>query len=122
MTDCIRTLAFFFAITLSAPALHANDAKAEKTVAPAIDFEQSAARPDVIDALQLETTSIRGNQELPKVLYIVPWKEPSVGNLVGKPVSSLIDEVLAPVDRDVFRRQTNYFGQLYGGTEAGDGD
>ncbi len=69
------------------------------------------------DRLELDSSSIRGNQELPKVLYIVPWKDPALGDLVGKPVNSLVDEVLAPVDREVFRRQTDYFDQLYGGTE-----
>ena len=62
----------------------------------------------------LESTSIRGNQELPRVLYIVPWKDPRLGDVVGRPVNSLIDEVLAPVDRDAFLRQTKYFDQLYG--------
>jgi hypothetical protein len=73
------------------------------------------------DRLQLDATSIRGNQELPRVLYIVPWKDAAIGDLVGKPVNSLIDEVLAPLDRDVFLRQTKYFDQLYGdvGDEAG---
>ena len=66
------------------------------------------------DRLELDATSIRGNQELPKVLYIVPWQDPELGDLVGKPVNSLVDEVLAPVDREVFRRQIRYFDQLYG--------
>ena len=65
------------------------------------------------DQMDLDTTAIRGNQELPKVLYIVPWKDPSLGELVGKPVNSLVDEVIAPVDREVFLRQTKYFDQLY---------
>ena len=69
--------------------------------------------------LELDITSIRGNQELPRVMYIVPWKDPTIGNLVGKPVNSLVDEVLTPVDRDVFRRQTKYFDQLYGAPDAG---
>ncbi len=69
------------------------------------------------DRLELDSTSIRGNQELPRVLTIVPWKDPALGDLVGKPVNSLVDEALAPVDREVFRRQTSYFDQLYGGAE-----
>lgn len=73
--------------------------------------------------LDLEATEIRGNQELPKVLYIVPWKDPAMAELAGRPVNSLVEEVLAPVDRDVFRRQSRYFGQLYGpaGQAAGPG-
>ena len=58
--------------------------------------------------------TIIGDQELPRVLYIVPWKDPALGDLVGKPVNSLVDEALAPVDREVFRRQISYFDQLYG--------
>lgn len=27
------------------------------------------------DSIELETTIIRGNKELPKILYIVPWKD-----------------------------------------------
>ncbi|HZQ61609.1 MAG TPA: hypothetical protein VFC24_09690, partial [Casimicrobiaceae bacterium] len=59
--------------------------------------------------LQLDTTDITGNQELPKVLYIVPWKRSDLGDLLGKPANSLIDEVLQPVDRDVFRRENRYY-------------
>ena len=64
------------------------------------------------DSLELDTTQITGNRELPKVLYIVPWKRSDLGDLVGKPVNSLLDEVLAPVDRDVFKRQNRYYDAL----------
>jgi hypothetical protein len=70
------------------------------------------------DRLDLDTTSIRGNQELPKVLYIVPWKEPGLAEPAGRPLNSLVDEVLAPVDREVFRRQMRYFDQLYVGAAS----
>ena len=73
--------------------------------------EQKTA--DQLDRLNLDTTSITGSQELPKVLYIVPWKQAGIGDLTGKPVNSLLDEVLTPLDRDVFRRQVRYFDQLY---------
>ncbi len=67
------------------------------------------------DRLQLDTTSVTGNQELPRVMAIVPWKDAGIGELAGRPVNSLLDEVLAPVDREVFRRQVNYYEQLYTG-------
>jgi len=66
------------------------------------------------DRADLEGTSIIGSRELPKVTYIVPWKKPEVGDLVGKPVESLLDEALAPVDREVFRRQVEYHGLVKG--------
>ena len=57
---------------------------------------------------------ITGNQELPKVLYIVPWKKSDPGDLMGPPVNTLLDEVLAPLDREEFVRQVDYYGDLYG--------
>jgi hypothetical protein len=77
------------------------------------------------DRLQLDTTEITGNQELPKVLYIVPWKRADLGDLLGKPANSLLDEVLQPIDRDVFKRQNRYYDALKpdasGGADKGAG-
>jgi len=56
------------------------------------------------DRLELDTTTVTGNRELPKVQYIVPWKRADVGNLPGQPFNTLLDEALTPVDREVFRR------------------
>lgn len=64
------------------------------------------------DRANIDGTKIIGNRELPKVLYIVPWKKPLPGELAGRPVQSVLDEALAPVDRDVFRRQVQYDAQL----------
>ncbi len=65
-----------------------------------------------MDRLNLEATDVTGNSELPKVLYIVPWKRSDLGDMVGRPVNSLLDEVLQPVDRDVFRRENRYYDAL----------
>jgi hypothetical protein len=64
------------------------------------------------DRADIDRTQIIGNRELPKVLYIVPWKKPLPGELSGRSVVSVIDEALAPVDRDVFRRQVHYSAQV----------
>ncbi|HEY1391816.1 MAG TPA: hypothetical protein VFV25_00465 [Methylibium sp.] len=64
------------------------------------------------DQANIDATKIIGNRELPKVLYIVPWKKPQPGDLSGRPVASVLDEALAPVDRDVFRRQVRYDAQV----------
>jgi hypothetical protein len=60
------------------------------------------------DRAEIDPTKIIGNRELPKVLYIVPWKKPLPGDLAGRPPVSVVDEALAPIDRDVFRRQVRY--------------
>ena len=64
------------------------------------------------DRADIDRSQIVGNRELPKVLYIVPWKKPLPGELSGRPVVSVLDEALAAVDRDVFRRQLRYDQQL----------
>ncbi len=71
----------------------------------------------VMDVMQLDRTEITGNQELPKVLYIVPWKKSDPGDLIGRPVNTLLDEVLAPLDREEFIRQVDYYSDLYGDDE-----
>lgn len=70
------------------------------------------------DRVDLEGTSIIGNRELPKVLYIVPWKEPDLGDLGELPPTGLLDEVVSPVDREVFRRQLDYYAFIEA-SEAG---
>ncbi len=68
----------------------------------------------VMDELDLSRTEITGNQELPTVLYIVPWRKSDPGDLMGRPVNTLLDEVLAPLDRTEFVRQVNFYNDLYG--------
>jgi hypothetical protein len=62
-----------------------------------------------IDRLELGTATVTGDREQPKVMYIVPWKHSDIGDLAGKPMNSLVDEILAPVDRDVFKREVVYY-------------
>jgi hypothetical protein len=82
----------------------------DSAAAPAKAAAPKAAKGP--DRLQLDTTAITGNRELPKVLYIVPWKRSDLGDLAGRPVNSLLDEVLQPLDRDVFRRENRYYDAL----------
>ena len=78
---------------------------------------RSSYNGGVMDEMDLGRTEITGNQELPKVLYIVPWQKSDPGDLTGKPVNTLLDEILAPVDRTEFLRQVEYYDDLYGETE-----
>ena len=73
---------------------------------------KSPAPEKVVDRLQLDATAITGNRELPKVMSIVPWKAAEPPGGPDRPMGSLIDEVLAPVDRDEFRREITYFRDL----------
>ena len=67
----------------------------------------AAAQGD--DEVKLDTSTVTGNRELPKVMVIVPWKKAAPGDVPGRPVDSLLDESLEPVGRATFRRElANY--------------
>ncbi len=66
------------------------------------------------DRIQLDNTAILGSRELPKVTYIVPWKSSNIaelGNVVG---GSSLSENLQALDREVFRKELDYFSMLEG--------
>ena len=122
---------FMLAMLLAAFATFAQETTSDEDLMPAVDtssLEQEESRETqditrqttgsrVMDSIELGRTEITGNQELPKVLYIVPWKKSDPGDLMGKPVNTLLDEVLAPIDREEFIRQVDYYGDLYGEDE-----
>jgi hypothetical protein len=109
------------------PATSTDASPAVDTSAPTETEAQTQAQPDnkaapgrrtQSDRLDLDTTIVTGNRELPKVLYIVPWKKADLGDLPAQPFNTLLDEVLTPVDRDVFRREVTYYGVVSGASAA----
>lgn len=57
---------------------------------------------------ELSGISIIGNKEAPKSLYIVPWKSSEVG-VESDLVSSLMDDKLKPLDKEVFMRELEFY-------------
>jgi hypothetical protein len=96
----------------AAPAVTSAPSKSVASRPPAAPTRPGAAAARPHDQIDLDATQITGNRELPNVMYIVPWKKPDLGEYAGRPPKSLLDEILAPVDRDVFRRQNRYFAAL----------
>ena len=102
--------------------------KTNTDASPAVDTSATpgvdTSKPDAPgrraqnDRVTLDTTIVTGNRELPKVLYIVPWKKADLGDLPAQPFNTLLDEVLTPVDRDVFRREVTYYGVVSSGGNA----
>jgi len=112
-------LRLLVAFLLLAPVARAQETTpiAPPAEAPAPPAEEPAVkadspRPPTMDHLELDPTAITGNRELPKVMVIVPWKRAELGDLTGRPANSLLNEVLEPVDREVFRRELRYFEAL----------
>jgi len=100
-------VAALMALAVCRSVAYASEPPATPAGRPSASTEQRA-----IDRLQLDSTSITGNRELPKVMSIVPWKaaEPPAGP--DRPMGSLIEELLAPLDRDEFRREIAYHRDL----------
>jgi hypothetical protein len=90
----------------STPSAGARTAPAARTTPAPASGQKSGAK---VDRLDLGTATVTGDREQPKVMYIVPWKRSDIGDLAGKPMNSLVDEILAPVDRDVFKREVVYY-------------
>ncbi len=90
---------------------------AVSSAALATDVTRDERSGYVMDSIDLGRTEITGNAELPTVLYIVPWQKSEPGDMQGKPVNTLLDEVLAPLDREEFVRQVNYYDDLNGVSE-----
>jgi hypothetical protein len=95
-------------------------AEAPKAAEPSTSSERAGGPRAVVrnDRLELDTTTVTGNRELPKVMYVVPWKKSDLGDLPAQPFNTLLDEALTPVDRDVFRREVTYYGAINGGADA----
>ena len=89
------------------------DAAAEPALASAGDSPRRDAGRGVMDEIELGRSEITGDQSLPKVLYIVPWQKAVSGDFIGRPVNTLLDEVLAPLNRDEFLRRIDYYQELY---------
>ena len=58
-------------------------------------------------AKALSGMSIVGNDEAPKALYIVPWESSEIGKETR--LDTMLNEGDVPVDKDVFRRQLEFY-------------
>ena len=66
------------------------------------------------ERIQLDDTSIVGSRELPKVTYIVPWKSTDIMELSSVSGKGSFSENMQALDRDVFRKELDYFSMLEG--------
>lgn len=106
---CIVLLAAS-ALLLSAPSVFAQEAESSAESQSERVADDKNKPP--ASSIQLKTTSVTGSRELPKVLVIVPWKTSEALGPGERPLASLVEEALTPVDPDVFRRQLDYYTEL----------
>ena len=72
------------------------------------------------ERLEMEGTQIIGNKELPKILYIVPWKSAEPFVIASPPIVSIMDKKLTPIDRASFKRKINYHNAIFSKAERTD--
>jgi len=58
--------------------------------------------------IEIEGARIRGNQELPTVLYVVPWQAPKVYQLEVPKTTLATQRPIKALDRDSFKRLLSY--------------
>ncbi|MCG8673040.1 MAG: hypothetical protein MI867_26835 [Pseudomonadales bacterium] len=63
-------------------------------------------------------TTIIGTKEAPNVLNVVPWQGRELNadpwDIRPSPAQSVLEESLQPIDRDVLRREIEYFNLIQG--------
>lgn len=62
--------------------------------------------------LTIEGTRIRGDQESPTVLYLVPWQPPGVESLAPPEASFMVGRAIKPLERSQFQRVLSYHEQF----------
>ena len=72
------------------------------------------AQPPRGGVMQLDQTVISGNQELPKVLYILPWREPKGLPQIEVDGDFSEEEVFKRLYPPAYRRELGYFETLNG--------
>lgn len=85
-----------------------NDATAEGQSAAATNSGQKIVREANINL----RTTVTGNQEQPRVMYILPWQSPSSPDLEMEMLSSQQDAVFGHVERDELQRSLEAVEEL----------
>ena len=101
----ISFAALVILLSVSGPA----DAEEAKSKQPVAEMPQGV--------LQLDETVISGNQELPKVLYILPWREPQGLPDIEIQAELVQAQVFRRLYPPAYRRELGYFETLQGLSE-----
>ncbi|AOY90134.1 hypothetical protein BKP64_03710 [Marinobacter salinus] len=57
----------------------------------------------------IEGTTIRGDQEVPTVMYLVPWQPPEVEDLKAPDERLMVAQEFSPLERYEFQRLMGYY-------------
>ena len=100
----------FFLISLSLLALCSQAQEAD--VAADETAKKTTDKKMVSEASISLQTTVTGNQEQPRVMYILPWQSPLSPELEMEMLSSQEDAVFGHVERDELQRNLEAAGEL----------
>jgi|GEM_PF-1114004 hypothetical protein len=63
------------------------------------------------DVVEMSAT-VTGNQEQPKVIYIVPWKAADDDSILYQPLNSQTDNIFGHVERSEHKRQLKFIQDM----------
>lgn len=61
--------------------------------------------------IKLQSTFV-GDKEQPSVTYIMPWKPPEGPEKLYRPIDSISNNILDPIDRDELLRGVHYYDEM----------
>ncbi|WP_372999534.1 hypothetical protein [Marinobacter sp.] len=83
---------------------------------PALQAQESSG------VVTIEGTRIRGDQEVPTVMYLVPWQPPAVEELRAPEERLMVDRGARPLERYEFQRFIQYHEAFMEQTQPSNGE
>jgi hypothetical protein len=120
MNKLFTQVCWFVSIIVSMPAV-AQEQVDPATTDPAtgeLAVEKKSPQTKSADANRVREaninlrTTVTGNQEQPRVMYILPWQSPASPDLEMEMLSSQQDAVFGHVERDELQRSLEATGEL----------
>ena len=109
-THCVQSVMLGVLMSIGAAAF-----AEQGTAAPSVAQVNAAAAPGTAKArgeIRLDETVISGNQELPKVLYIVPWQDPTGIPTIQLDPTFTEHEVFRRLYPPAYQRELKYYDLL----------
>ncbi len=63
--------------------------------------------------LELDATSIVGNREAPRIVYLMAWQTAPKGDVLQQSLGTMHGTEFKPIDRDVFKRRIEYHHLMF---------
>lgn len=81
-------------------------------LALALSLSTMGASAQEKEIITIDGAMIRGDQEMPTVMYLVPWQPPEVQALEQPTERLMVERAFVPLKRGQFQRILNYHDQF----------